>query len=460
MIGVVVGCLIPWRAALHRGLLGDTFWHLASGRWMLDHHRVLTHDILSYTVTGHSWRTPEWGYDVVLAESVRVLGPSAYWLASAGLATLTVLAVAWRCRLMGAGWTWTGLLCLETGAAVTILLAVRPQMVSYLFVAVLLLVLSAARRRAGWLWLVPVMFAAWANLHGSFLLGEEILALEVVVSFLPARLGRVVVVDPLPRRHAVATLGAAFAATLVNPFGPGVYSSALGVTFNSTVRQLISEWQSPSFHDPAIVAVLLVPAAITVAYLAFGRGELPALELALAASMFFAALDAARFIPYFAMAWCALAARCSPIGKESLRPTLLVWPIAGVLGVAFLHGPIASAGALDPGTPVAAVGYLQDHPGRILSTYLWNDYLDLEGRRVFVDGRTELYTGNGILRRYLAVDHLTGDPDPTLAAYRVDYVLWPKQDALAVFLAHDSNWWTVWSSSTAVVFHRAPSAHG
>ena len=457
-VGIVVGCLVPWRDALHRGLIGDTFWHLASGRWMLDHHRVLTHDVFSYTVTGHSFRTPEWGYDVVLAESVRAIGPVSFWLASAGLATLTVLAVAWRSRLAGAGWTWTGLLCLETGAAVTILLDVRPQMASYLFVAVLLLVLFAARRRPRWLWSVPVLFCAWANLHGSFLLGFEILVLEVVMTFLPARVGRVTTADPLRRRHALATLVTAGAATLVNPFGPAVYSSALGVTFNSTVRQLISEWQSPNFHDPVVVAVLLVPAAVTVAYLAFGRGDLPALELALAASLFFSALDATRFVPYFAIAWCALAARCPPIREERLRPTLVVWPLVGVLAVAFLHGPYARAGQLDPSVPSRAVAYLDGHPGRVFSTYLWNDYLDLEGRRVFVDGRTELYTANGVLHRYLVVERLTADPDPTLDAYGVDYVLWPRADPLAVFLARDRRWTTVWQSSTAVVFHRAQSS--
>jgi len=48
----------------------------------------------------------------------------------------------------------------------------------------------------------------------------------------------------------VVTLVASGVATLVNPFGAGVYSSALGITFNQDVRRLIQEWQSPDFHDP------------------------------------------------------------------------------------------------------------------------------------------------------------------------------------------------------------------
>ena len=74
--------------------------------------------------------------------------------------------------------------------------------------------------------------------------------------------------------------------------------------------------------------------------------------------------------------------------------------------------------------PVSAVAYLQHHPGRIFSTYLWNDYLDWVGRPVFVDGRTELYTDNGVLSQYLAIADLTTDPDPMLAPHDVEYVLW------------------------------------
>jgi hypothetical protein len=461
VVGIAVGCLLPWRAALDRGVFDDTFWHLASGRWMLDHHAVLRHDVFSYTVAGRAWHTPEWGYDVVLAESVRAIGPVAFWILSAGLATLTVVAVAWRCRVVGAGWTWTGLLSIETGAAVTLLLDDRPQMVSYLFFAVLLLVLRAARRRPGWLWPVPLLFVAWANLHGSFLLGLGVLALEVAVTLVPARVGRVAVPDPLRLGPALATLGASFLATLVNPFGPAVYTSALGVTFNSTVHQLISEWQSPNFHDPAVLAVLVVPALITVAYLAFARGEVPALELALVAVLFVAALDATRFVPYFAIAWCALAASCPPVRHEHLRPSLLVWPIVGVLAVAFVHAPRYRAGEISASVPVRAVAYLQHHPGRVFSTYLWNDYLDWKGRRVFIDGRTELYTDNGVLQRYLAADRLTVDPDPTLRSYGVDYVLWPRGEALSIFLARDPGWVTVWESRDAAVFrHLGPEGRG
>ncbi|HEY7947294.1 MAG TPA: hypothetical protein VID75_06440 [Acidimicrobiales bacterium] len=451
IVGLVAGCLIAWRSALHNGVFDDTYWHWATGNWMLDHHRVLNQDIYSYTVAGHSWITPEWGYGVLLAESVRLIGPVAFWLLSAGLATLTVIAVAVRSRLVGAGWTWTGLLCVEVGVAVTLSLDDRPQMVSYFFLALLLLMLSLARRRPGWLYAIPLLFVLWANMHGSFLLGLGVLVLEVLGSVMRRRVGRVVVPDPLSTKPAVITLGLSAVVTFVNPFGPGVYSSALGVTFNSTIRQLIQEWQSPNFHDVAILAVVIVPVAITVGYLAFSGGDVPALELVLAGFLLVSTLNAVRFLPYFAIAWCALAARCSPLRREAVRPTVLVWPLLAVLGLSILQGPWWPAGTPAASVPVRAVRYLEHQHGRVFSTYLWNDYLDYAGIRVFVDGRTELYTSTPVLQQYLAVNDLTTDPDRVLRAYHVNYVLWPTKSALSLYLSEDDNWRVVWRSSQALV---------
>jgi hypothetical protein len=452
IVGVVAGCLITWRQALHNGVFDDTFWHWAMGNWMLDHHRVMTSDIYSYTVFGHSWITPEWGYGVLLAECDRLIGPVAFWLLSAGLASLTVIAVAVRSRLVGSGWTWTGLLCVEVGVALTLSLDDRPQMVSYLFLALLLLMLTLARRHRGWLYPVPLLFLLWANLHGSFPLGLGILALEVIGAVGGLRLGRVTMSDPLAARPALITLVASGVATLVNPFGPRVYESALGVTFNSQIRQLIEEWQSPDFHNLAILAVVILPVAITVGYLAFSRRPVPALEFLLAALLLVSTLQAVRFLPYFAIAWCALAARTSPLPEERVRPTVLVWPVMLVLGLSLIQGPFWPAGTPAASVPVKAVRYLEHKPGRVFSTYLWNDYLDFVGIPEFVDGRTELYTSGPILHQYLAVEDLTSKPDPILRAYDVEYVLWPTDSGLSFYLEQDANWRVVWRSSQATVF--------
>jgi hypothetical protein len=349
-------------------------------------------------------------------------------------------------------------LCIETGAAVTLFLDDRPQMVSYFFLALLLVLLTVGRRRRGVLLTVPILFVVWANMHGSYLLGLLLLALEAAATLVPRRLGRVAVVDPLQKRDALFLLIASFLATFINPFGPSVYRSALGVTLNPTIRSLIVEWQSPNFHDASIMAVIVVPLFVTVAFLAFSKSPVPAVELVLAGFLLVSTLDAVRFLPYFAIVWCALAARWSPLPNEEIRPNVLVWPLLAILGFSFLGGHRVPAGQPATSVPVQAVTYLKSHPGRVFSTYLWNDYLDYKGIPVFVDGRTELYTGTPVLTQYLSISNLTIDPDPTLRSYRVTYVLWPPASALSEYLEHDANWRIVRRSSLSIVF-RYVGAH-
>src|SRR5262245_28551789 len=39
---------------------GDTFWHLATGEWILRHGAVPTKDPFSYTFAGGPWQAHEW----------------------------------------------------------------------------------------------------------------------------------------------------------------------------------------------------------------------------------------------------------------------------------------------------------------------------------------------------------------------------------------------------------------
>ena len=150
---------------------------------------------------------------------------------------------------------------------------------------------------------------------------------------------------------------------------------------------------------------------------------MPALELVLAGFLLVSTLQAVRFLPYFAIAWCALAARCSPIPGNGSGPRCSCGPCWPSSGLSLLQGPFWPAGTPAASVPVTAVHFLQHRPGRVFSTYLGTT-TSTTWIPEFVDGRTELYTSGPVLRQYLAVDNLTTLPtDP--AAYDVEYVLWP-----------------------------------
>jgi len=68
---------------------GDTYWHIAAGRWMLDNQAVLRIDPFSYTFAGHPWQTHEWLAEVAMALAYVGAGWNGVVLLFAAAAALT-----------------------------------------------------------------------------------------------------------------------------------------------------------------------------------------------------------------------------------------------------------------------------------------------------------------------------------------------------------------------------------
>src|SRR5205809_590465 len=85
----------------------DTYWQLAMGRWMLDHHAFLRQDIFSSTVAGAHFGVGEWLGQIAFAGSFGAAG----WAGVAVLrATLLAVAAFFVVRLARRGSTpWTSL---------------------------------------------------------------------------------------------------------------------------------------------------------------------------------------------------------------------------------------------------------------------------------------------------------------------------------------------------------------
>src|SRR5215469_14546461 len=65
----------------------DTYWHIATGRWIWAHAAVPTTDPFSHTLVGAPWHAHEWLSELIIAGAYGTLG----W---AGVVALGALAVA------------------------------------------------------------------------------------------------------------------------------------------------------------------------------------------------------------------------------------------------------------------------------------------------------------------------------------------------------------------------------
>ena len=44
----------------------DALWHFSAGKYMVDHHQILTHDVFSWYLAGKYWMSHEWLFEVII----------------------------------------------------------------------------------------------------------------------------------------------------------------------------------------------------------------------------------------------------------------------------------------------------------------------------------------------------------------------------------------------------------
>jgi hypothetical protein len=235
----------------------DFWWHLASGRRIIETLRVPFVDPFSLTCRGARWVDSYWLFEAALYGLFRLAGFNGIVVAAAAAGAAALGFQQRMLAALGTGWA--------ARAAVLVLffLSFDPaahgwvslsSLVTLVFCSALWAELETGRRdRAAprlALWLP--LFALWANLHRGVVVGLAVAGLYAVFD---APRGA----QTLPRRLAFPLLAAA--ATLLNPYGVGLYRM---IWSDFTVSPLhvhgwsAPRWSSQPFYAAAIVALWLV----------------------------------------------------------------------------------------------------------------------------------------------------------------------------------------------------------
>lgn len=225
----------------------DLAYQLRLGEAIVASGGVPRTDTFTFSVAGAAWVDQQWLAQVVLSR-IGVWGDAAgLALAGAILIACSFGLLSLACRARGAPVRTSGVLALLSFVVAAPMLAVRPQLFGVVGVALALWVVSTDSRPV---WLLPAIALALANLHGSF-------PVLVLIAGLAA-LGS-------PRRaRGWVVLAATAAATVITPFGAGVWSYVLDITSDPVIRTQVTEWAPPSLTDAAGLLALTSLLAVVV----------------------------------------------------------------------------------------------------------------------------------------------------------------------------------------------------
>jgi hypothetical protein len=390
----------------------DMWWHLASGRWMIEHGEILKVDIFSSTATGRPYAVGEWLGQIALAAvhgaagwpGVAVLRAALVAVAAFFLARVALRAAAASSADVSPAWRNAAAIGLVAVALALSKIAWtdRPQLVTIALFPVLLDLLFTARaggRRA--LFLVPPLLFVWSDLHAGYALGLVVVAIFAVDA-------------ALARRDAGTFAVAATVSFVVVVANPGAIGVLPATAHVATAPRIIVEEAPPDVLEPAGAVFALFAVALLAALLLRGG---PLLAVLLLVPLLWLALSAQRHMVFFVFAAVPFLIEAAIELWERIPPTRSGARVSGARssrregtyehdrhprsrslsgGVAALLSIAAiasiSTAPTDPDEslyPKGALAALNASSGVLIHEYDWGGYLiwNAPARPVFIDGR-------------------------------------------------------------------------
>ena len=452
----------------------DLWWHLRTGQLIVQTGAIPHTDPFSFTFQGQPWITHEWLTEVLIYGLYQLGGYGLLIITFALMVTAAFVLTYLRCPQ--ASRPYLAALALLLGAFMAAgFVGVRPQVVSLLFTSVVLFLLDRYRREAKLRYVLPLPFlmALWVNMHGGYILGIGVIGVVLAGQFLEWLLARracspeQAAASLKPILVLTAVLLVCNLATLANPNGVKIWTYPFRTLGDPAIRTYIDEWQSPNFHDPSVLPLLLmILALIALGMTGRERVRLPDLLLTLIFAFF--ALQSVRHIPLFALVAVPVLAQdvisLVQVPAAVRFPPRWAW-LGPVLALAVMALPVQrlvgyvadQPTAVAANYPQGAAEWILAHrpAGPLFNDYNWGGYLIWRlnlAYPVFIDGRAQdVYTPDFITQYANTVSGTPGWRD-TFERYGIRLALIQPDTALADALRHTPGWTVGYEDMQSVVF--------
>lgn len=464
-VWAVASVLVPVLVVTGTPLVAiDLAYQVRAGDVMLDTHSLLRTDPFTATAEGSPWLNQQWLAQILLAAAFRLGGWLGLAVLRGALAAVVLTFVFMACRAAGAPTKRAAWLTLVSGALLPAGFQLRPQLFGMLCFAVTAWLVARRRTRPGGVWVVVPITVLWANLHGSFFLAPLLLGLAWVED------------RSLRERVAPTALlagAASLLATMVNPFGPRVWSYAAGLSTNPVIRRTIEEWQPPTIRTYTGAVFFLSVLGVAVLLIARVRRPVPWASLMPLAVFLVIALAAIRGVY-----WWAIAAPIALAGVVPDRPARterrdpagpLNVGIVGLLAVGLVAALIPWIPYAGRSMPTerqllfAPAGITRElhrilAPGQVLfNAQQWGSWLEFEfpENPVVVDSRIEVVPAQVWSKSYAASDGIEGW-QAILDSWHVDVAVLARdqQRGLIPRMKADPGWDLVYEDADGLIFTR------
>ena len=319
-----------------------------------------------------------------------------------------------------------------SGSLLLLMFAIRAQVVSWLFFAILFLCLSSTNAWKKYRFFIPAIFLVWANTHGSFVTGLILLVTATITRWVEEK--------HISNRDVVVIFSSLFL-TLINPYGTGVWREAITTMTDANLRYTIDEWMPPL---NALTVGHTVFAGISLVFISYAwrRFTWPLKILLFLTAI--AGATSSRNMPiailfttplviqgigYFKNTLSTIPSGQMKYHAVSLWTSLLIFIV--VVRLCFVSIENGKALREEVAYPQQAISFLTQHEpeGNIFAPFEWGGYFiqHYPQKKVFIDGRMASWKWGSetpAFALYQGIRDGTMKYDEVFQTYGIDTVVW------------------------------------
>lgn len=391
----------------------DVWFHLEAGEYIIKNLTIPVKDVFSYTAYGNTWITHEWLYEVIIYFIHLIGGINGLILFKAALVTPTfgyLLAAPIKRGV-------SPFIAAPVIAAAAVLASERflerPELVSYLFVALYLYYLErfrAGKERGGYLWILPAVMLFWANTHSGAIFGIILIGAYGAGEVW----GYLFEKDRYKKRDGalrIKKLSIIFAVTILAGFlNPNTYQvytyPFFALDINARTGLNIAEYTPPAWPGDSLFFILM---AVAVLIVFSNIKRVPLSHLGLFVLFSLSALRYSRNIALWAIISAPIVAIYLDASRQALtkerfsegiKSFVLSAMVVILLTASTVSGLVKNGswglGIKENWFPEGAVSFLEKAGigGNMFNSYEFGGYLiwrTYPERKVYIDGRSDVY---------------------------------------------------------------------
>lgn len=479
----------------------DMFWHLKTGE-LIWQYKIIPHiNWYSYTMSDFPWIDHEWLSEILmfaLKNTFGLMGLVIFFAAiTAFIFAWIIPKIARDIRTSKYPFYTSFILSILGAITSSFVFGARPQIFSLLGVALTLYAIKEYQihNDSKIVYLLPLMFLLWVNMHGGFIMGIVLLGIYLIIDKnlgSPAKrhpeadwikLYRPLTPEAWKKLSYIFLLS--ISATLVNPYGARIYLEIFNTFTDSYGHSMILEWVSMNFQSASGIIFGFYLVFIFIVYSIIKKVDI--FSFVILPFLLFYSLQSVRNIPVFVIASLPVLTRSLEDLEETFSSIMQKKLITAALCVMLVIYPPIINGTQNAVKAIydkkelykqgnypnqEALAFLKNYqaknPGNMLNDYLWGGYLiadsdwqmvngRIEGNsKVFIDGRMSFWRTpkEHILKDYADLARLEDSTTELLDKYRIKIIFFQKDSILSHGIAFNNKWKKIYDDGLAVIYEK------